>query len=132
MLNLSELNTKKPAEKGAFLHLCHPVSGAPLYDGEDKVGLTLRGVESETVQKTMKKLNRKQTRRQNTEIDDEIRGIKFAMSLVMEFHHMENDKGEELDASNQEHVKWFFDQSSDFVIQVTEFAAEAANFMKAD
>ena len=134
-MDVSTLNTKDPAENGAFLHLRHPFTGELLWSDEkktEKVGLMVRGNEAPTVQKALKKVTRGlNTRKRARPGDsDEKRGMIYARALVMEFIGLTKE-GRDLDADDESDIEWFFDQSDDFVAQVIEFAEDRANFFKA-
>lgn len=128
-MDFSALNTKVPAEKGAFLHLKHPALGTLLWDGEGadrkKVGVYVRGIESKTVQDRIK-------RTQKEKLDGvdgaEEAGRAFAVSLIVSFDGVERD-GKPLPATD-EGIQWFFDQSDGFVEQVLKFAQDRASFFK--
>jgi hypothetical protein len=53
-MDLSQLSTKQKSNEGQFLHLKHPGTWEPLFDGGDEskpVGIYLLGVDSDVVQK---------------------------------------------------------------------------------
>lgn len=130
-MDFSALNTKAAAEKGAFLHLKHPALKTLLWDGEGKdrqaVGVTLRGMESKTVQDRLKRLQK--DRMTDGKPADPEDGLDFVVSLVIGFTGCDRD-GVPLDAKNEDDVRWFFGLSDGLVEQVIEFARERANFFK--
>lgn len=144
-MELNRFNTKDPAEKGAFMHLRHPVlqhlmyAEGPnvdengLWDGEgdepEKVGLTVKGAEAPSLKKYLQGL-RKRSLKTRKEGSDEEEGLKFVYRTVMKFHNITSD-GRPLDANNESDVELFFSQSSDLVLQVTQFSGEALNFFSA-
>lgn len=136
-MDISTLNTVKPAEIGAFMHLRHPVTKELLYHEaggkKEPVGLTLRGNESSTVQKALKKVRRDAAQaigKHAKEAAETSAGLAYAKSLLISFHHCYNGV-EPLSADNASDIEWFFEQSSDFVTQVTTFAQDRENFFKA-
>jgi hypothetical protein len=130
-MDFSALNTKAAAEKGAFLHLKHPAFKTPLWDGEGKdrtaVGVTLRGLESKTVQDRVKRLQKE--RMADGSPTDAGDGLDFVVSLVIGFTGCDRE-GVPLDGKSEDDVRWFFGLSDGLVEQVIEFARERANFFK--
>jgi len=135
-MDLSTLNTKKPAEDGAWLHLCYPYKTQLMYEpGEDgkpdetrPCRVKLRGMESETVQDVLQRLNKsKMSGRKQDERKAEADGLKFAAAMVIKFENLHN--GVEPLTTSAEDIKWFFDQSGDFTQQVLEFAQDNTNFL---
>ena len=124
-MDFSTLDTKKAAEKGAFLHLQHPALGHLLWDGEGDsrkpVGVYVRGMESKTVQDTLKRLQSDKLRG-----DDDGDDLAFVASLVIGFSGADRD-GRPLTA---EDARWFFGLSVGFVEQVVAFAKDRASFFK--
>jgi hypothetical protein len=120
-MDFATLDTKSAAEKGAFLHLRHPVYGHPLMDGETAVGVTVRGTESKVVQDRLKS-----SAKARLDGDADQSALDFVCALVIEFHGVERD-GETLTADD---AAWFFGLSDSFVEQVIEFAKDRASFFK--
>ncbi len=57
-MDLANIDPKKKANTGAFLHLIHPGTGLPLYDSDDQskpVGLRLMGKDSDVYARTRHK-----------------------------------------------------------------------------
>lgn len=160
-MDFTKLDTKKPAERGAFLHLKHPAMGHLLYDTEDpmspwdgisdepeKVGVTVRGTESETVKDEARALAKQRmmsphqrARAKNNapdhipteaEIDAQTKetedaAMAFVCSLVISFHGLSDKAGKPLEATDA-NKRAFFEQSDDLVTQVIQFAQRASNF----
>jgi len=122
-MDFATLDTKTPAEAGAFLHLRHPALGHLLYDGEKPVGLMVRGTESKTAQDRLKAVQRDRMKG-----DKEGDGLAFVCSLVIGFQGVERD-GKAVDATDA-NVRWFFGLSDGFVEQVVTFASDRASFFK--
>lgn len=120
-MDIAALNTKTGAEKGAFLHLCHPAYGTPLLDDDDKpVGLYVRGNEAPSVQKKLKAMQR------GGMAGAEQTGLEYVCALVIDVQGLDRD-GKPLSASRAD-LEWLFDQSDSFVEQVIAFARDRANF----
>lgn len=136
-MDLKALNTKEPAETGAFLHLKHPVLGYPLYTGEgadetgypndeDKakpVGCWVRGFEAPSVQRVVRRV---QARGMRGAKETEQAGLDIAMSLIIRFENILLN-GRELEATVED-KEAFLRQSDDLIAQVTEFAKDRRNF----
>ena len=123
-MDFSALDTKKAAEKGAFLHLKHPALGHLLWDGDDKtrpIGVFVRGMESRTVQDTLKRLQADKMKG-----DDAGDDLDFVASLIISFTGAERD-GVPMTADD---AKWFFGLSVGFVEQVVTFAKDRASFFR--
>ncbi len=136
-MEFSSLNTKDAAERGAELHLRHPVYAHPLYSGggtdadgrwtdkaqsPDPITVTVRGVESRSVQDRLKRLQRNRVK--GKEADAEETGLEFVCSLVIGFSGLTKG-GEPMRATD---ARAFFEQSDDLVEQVIDFAKERSNF----
>lgn len=120
-MDISTLNTKKGAEKGAFMQLAHPITGAPLVDDDgEPVGLYLRGSEAPTVQKKLRAMQKA------TMSGGEQTGMEYVCSLVVGVQGLDRD-GRPLTTSRAD-LEFLFDQSDAFVEQVVAFARDRANF----
>jgi hypothetical protein len=140
-MDISKLNTKDPAERGAFLHLSHPVLMHPMYaeapgvddtgkwneEGEEppKVGVTVRGAEAPSVQEYLN--STRKARMRDKDYDDEEAAYKYAAKLIVEFHNI-TDEGRPLSAKSKDDIKKFLSLSEALTVQVTRFAADAMNF----
>jgi hypothetical protein len=135
-MELTRLETKTGASKGAFLHLKHPALGHLMYTGPDadsdgrrdgknveKVGCHVLGLESERVRERAKAIQGKKLKGDD---DAEEAGIAFVSSLVVSFKGLTKD-GKPLEATD-ESKREFFAQSDSLVEQVMEFAQDRANF----
>jgi hypothetical protein len=124
-MDFAALDTKKAAEKGAFLHLKHPALGNLLWDGEGDdrkpIGVYVRGMESRTVQDTLKRIEADRLKGESDGDD-----LSFVASLIIGFTGAERD-GKPLTA---EDAKWFFGLSVGFVEQVVSFAKDRASFFR--
>ena len=148
-MDFAKLDTKTPAENGAFLHLRHPSLGHLLYNGKgcdehndwkdkkkdaSKVGVIVRGVESESVQNHAKKLDAQRIKNTNgkrkapggeverTAEEIEQEALDFCVSLVVGFVGFEKD-GKEIVAD--ENTKYaFFTSSNNLIEQVVDFAKD--------
>lgn len=127
-MDFSALNTKIPAEKGAWLHLRHPATGAFLYDGHGESALPcrvfVRGLESKTVQARAKNIRKNTVEGQENED-----GLEFVSALIIDFENVERSAGVPLTGSDAD-VRWFLVQSDSFVEQVMDFAKKRSNFFE--
>lgn len=160
-MDFTQLDTKKAAERGAFLHLKHPALGHLLYATEtplepwngvgeepEKIGVTVRGTESETVKGEARDLAKQRmlspvqrARNKNNspdhipteaEIDaqtaeTEEAAMSFVCSLVLSFHGLTDKAGKPLEATDA-NKRAFFEQSDDLIAQVISFAQRSSNF----
>ena len=142
-MDFTKLNTKKHAERGAWLHLRHPVGDFLLYtgDGADENGrlvdaakdhkpvrVRIRGQESPTFREAMQRINANKIAEMSP-AEAEQTTKEVACALVIEFDGVEKD-GKPLEPT-KENLMAFFDQSDGLVVQVVEFAREARNFFNA-
>ena len=144
-MELKSINTRDGAEKGAFLHLKHPVNKHPLYstdadnvdedgywDGSEPeppaVGVTVRGRESRTVQRVAEKARKKRLILDPSEWNEDEDNLNFLCALIVEFHQIGSD-GIPLTSSHED-KKLFLSQSDDLEAQVLEFSGKKENFFK--
>lgn len=122
-MDFSTLDTKTPAERGAFLHLRHPATGELLYDASKKpIGMMVRGLESKTAQDHIKRLEKSRMKGASTEDT----GFGVVSSLVMGFVGVDR-AGAPLTIDTDD-LHWFFGLSDNFVDQVMSFARDRASF----
>lgn len=135
-MDLTKLNTKAGAEKGADLHLRHPAMGHLVYTGKgvDEYGdwdgtgpatpvcVTLRGTESRSVQDRIKALQKQKLKN----VDDEESGLDFVCSLVIGFKGLTLD-GKPMEAT-PDNIRAFFMQSDSLVEQVLDFVKDKTHF----
>lgn len=140
-MQITSLNTKTGAAKGAFLHLKHPALGHRMWTGEgadelgrlvdkekaQKVGCTVIGTESEQVREQARAMQKKKMKAKEDEEEDDDTGLAFVCSLVTEFVGLEDSDGKPLKA-NEEGKRDFFGQSDGLVEQVLGFASDRGNF----
>lgn len=123
-MDISTLDTKKGAEKGAFMQLLHPVFGHPLFDetGDEPkpIGLFVRGNESPSVQKKLKALQKAPM------TGAEQNGLEYVCALVVGVQGLERG-GRPLEATRAD-LEYFFGLSDNFVEQVVTFARDRSNF----
>lgn len=140
-MDISKINTKNPAEQGAFLHLRHPVLEHLMYvegkgvdengkwdgNGEEPkpVGVTVKGSEAPSLKKYLLASRKRSVK--SRDFDQEEEGLKFMCKAVISFHGLTKD-GADLDASSVDDVRMFFEQSANLIEQVTAFSSEALNF----
>lgn len=122
-MDFSTLDTKTPAERGAFLHLRHPVTGEHLHDDSGKpIGMMVRGLESKTAQDHLKRLEK--SRLKGASAEDT--GFGVVSSLVIGFVGVDR-AGVPLTISGDD-LQWFFGLSDSFVDQVMAFARDRSSF----
>jgi len=146
-MEFANLDTKTPAEAGSFLHLRHPSLGHLLYNGDgcdkhnqwidikkpaEKVGVIVRGIESESVQNLAKSISANRMKNANgkrkgpggevnqTLEEEEQEATDFCVSMVINFVGINRD-GKPLEA-NDENKRAFFGSSDDLIKQVADFA----------
>lgn len=123
-MDISTLNTKTGAEKGAFMQLAHPAFGTPLTDENDEpVGLFVRGNDAPSVQKKLKAMQKASMS------GGEQTGLEYVCSLVVGVKGLDRD-GRPLTTSRED-LEFLFGQSDAFVEQVATFARDRANFFGA-
>ena len=141
-MDISALDTKGAAERGASLHLKHPALGHLLYSGEGADPRTgklvdkdkpheaccavIRGIESTTVRKAMRAQEKAALAGGDPTEELEEKGLEYVCLLVIDFTGL-TDGGKPLKATDANKRK-FFAQSDDLVLQVLDFAKERANF----
>lgn len=151
-MDLSIVDVKARCEGGARLHLRHPVFGHLLFTGEgtdetgqrlealDKDGavthdkrakpveVTVRGNEAPSVRKVVQKNNLTDMLSKNVGHIEKT-GRSYAASLIMEFHNIEDENGEPLQADAAGIAK-FLTACDDFIKQIVDFSNDQANFFK--
>lgn len=121
-MDFGQFNTKAGAEEGRFLHLRHVGTGELVWEGKEPVGVTVRGVESKTVQEAVAANNRAAMRDSGDEKD-----AALLKAVILSFHHIERD-GKPLTTSAED-LRWFCDQSSAINQQILQFASRPGNFL---
>lgn len=150
-MRISDLDTKSPQDEGSFMHLAHTKYGHLMYTGPDAdpdgrwigkgepdpdkaVGVMVRGMEGQTVQKFTLEQQRKALAMakkpavNQPEVDHE-NGLKFACVLITEFVNLEDEHGEPLQPTN-ENKRAFVEMSDDISRQLLQFSRERENFFK--
>ncbi len=120
-MDFTQFDNRDRAERGAWLHLVHPVTGEPLYDDDDKdkpCRVLVRGAASPTIQKVMRrkmledfererKLSKdkiEEQRRVQVMEDTHRRLVEGAAPFVMEFENVQRDGRP---ATAPDDVEWF-------------------------
>lgn len=141
-MELQSLDTKTPSEEGAFLHLKDPFEGHLLYAGDnaddrgriideeaesedDRVGVFVRGYESATVQKTLKRV-RRQNMKDAQKMTTELMGRELATAMIIDFQNL-SFGGAPLTDSREDKIK-FLNASDNLVDQVSHFSRATGNF----
>lgn len=145
-MDLTNLDTKTSAAKGAWLHLRHPALGHPMYSGpgadertglltdktkdHQKVRVYVVGTDSPAVKAQAKAANASAMHASDPEADEQ-RGLAFVCSLVEKVEGISTKDADgtprPLTASKSD-LESFFDQSDALVSQVLNFAQDRANF----
>lgn len=121
-MDLSQINLEESAEKGAFLHLEHPVTGEKLYTDDGKeVGFDVVGSDSSRFRRKFSELaNRHMGKRQKqtTLEKNEQEGAELLSACVIKCHNVTLN-GEAVTTSNVEHLlmsqRWVREQLDEFV-----------------
>lgn len=121
-MDFSNLNTRAPAEVGAFCHFRHPATGRQMMDDGKPVGAMVRGLESKSVTDAVKASSK-------AGLTGEDAGMTMAAALIISFVNVERD-GKPLPAT-EEGIRWLFDLSGSFEEQILAFARDRANFFDA-
>lgn len=139
-MDFSTFDTKPVAEKGAEMHVAHPVLGHLLYDGKgaddqgklidkskphEKVTITVRGWHSPSVQAAIKATQSGKVQ-QRSEAELEVAGEKIVDALIVDWSNVSKG-GEALDCTATNKA-WLVEQNYKIFEQVYNFAQDQANF----
>ena len=126
-MDIGNLNSRAAQTEGAFLHLRHPATDLPLWDGEEvegnEVGVYVRGKEYPPAQRLARKMADRKFKNYK---EEEAAGLAYASILISGFKNLSTE-GRPLEATDDD-KKLFLEMSDAFVDQVMEFAQERANF----
>lgn len=151
-MDFNNLNSVAAAEKGADLHLCHPATGAKLYDNADNPFedngkpciVTVLGSEAPAVRKSLRSVQKARAKaepEQDGKDDDDVsldelheQLVAGAKVLITGFKNINNGKKA---AKAPEDIDWFLglnrvnlqENESSFAEQVNAFAAKRGNFL---
>ena len=123
-LTSKEFDVAGAVEEGATLHLTHPVTGELLYDGDQPVTITLRGLESASVRAVAASQAKKEAR--GVKISDEAKGVQMMVAATLGWSGLDRD-GEPLEFT-PDNVKWLFAENDWIGQQAIEFMKDRANF----
>lgn len=141
-MDFSNIDTKRDASAGAWLHFRHPQLGHPLYTGEGvdetgklidstkehaKVQALVAGIESQRAKEAAAAMN-KLLMKDPEAVDNGDNSFDHAIALVIEIEGVQN--GERTITASREDLLWFFKRSDDLAVQVLQFAGNSANFFK--
>jgi len=131
-MDLSNLDTTATAEDGAWLHLCHPATGAPLYKDQDDmpIRIRVRGQDSSVArrmetQMADRRLNRRAKKLSAEEIERE--GLDLLTALVVEWEGIVLH-GEDVPCT-PENVRQVLKQLRWVREQIDTFVGDRANFL---
>lgn len=125
-MDLGKLDVKAASEKGAVLHLKHPMTGEKLFDGDTPVTITVIGRDSPAVAAAMKELDRRKSK--GEDIDETERGLELLSAVVKDWQGIELD-GAPLDCTKANARKLFADPRTEWIgEQVGPFALARRNF----
>lgn len=121
-MDLSTINLEQSAEKGAFLHLEHPVTGEKLYTEDEKpIGFDVVGTDSSRYRRKISELaNRKMGKRQKqvTLEKAEQEGAELLSACIIKCHNVVID-GEQVKPEALENMlvkhRWIREQVDEFV-----------------
>lgn len=137
-MDFSQFDSRSAADEGRDLHLVHPATGEPLYDGGKPCIVVVRGSEGRAVQEEMAKLR---SSKMQDEEDDEgglyqvhERLVEAVRPLIVRFKNVKRGK---VMAKVPDDVDWFLGlqmingqaNERSFAEQVAAFATKRANFL---
>lgn len=142
-MDLLSLDTRPAAERGAVLHLKHPVFGHRLYEGEgadqhgrlrdpevehEPVTITVRGEHSESVRAVRRDAER--ARMAGEDLPEERLARDLADAMVVEWSGVTDEHGKPLPCTRDNKYR-VLDANHRIWDQVRQFAADQANFFTA-
>ena len=125
-MDLSQFDVKAASEKGAVLHLKHPMTGEKLFDGGTAVTITVIGRDSPSVQAVMKEIERRKAK--GEDIDRHEEGLELLCCVVKEWSGIEFE-GQPMECNKANARKLFNDPRTEWIgEQVGPFALSRRNF----
>lgn len=125
-MDLTALDVKAASEKGAVLHLKHPMTGEKLFDGDEPVTVTVIGRDSPSVRSAMLDIERRKAKGEDITKEDE--GLELLAVVTLGWSGIEFD-GKALEYSKSNARKLYSDPRTDWIgEQVGPFALNRRNF----
>lgn len=144
-MDFNELDSRTAADEGRWMHVIHPATGEPMYDGEGPCEVLCRGSEGREVQREVAKMRAASVALQDAkdesadeqtmaELHDKL--AKAVTPFVVGFRNINNgDKP----AKAPKDVSWFLDLNMvngqrgefSFAEQIARFATRRASFLGA-
>lgn len=131
--DFSIFDTVGAAEKGADLHLLHPVTLEPVFADGDKqkkpIIITLKGMESDDFARELQRRQRQNKGKKDLDLDETRRqAAETYAKLTLGWQNIEED-GKPLEFTKENAVKVFL-KYRDIMRQVGDFIADKSNFIK--
>lgn len=146
-MDISQLNSRSASDTAKPMHLRHPSTGKPMYDGGDldKPCLVfIRGVESNEVQKIIRAANQERMKNAKDEDGDDEnllavlheRTAKNMVPLIVGFENLE--RGDRPLQANEDDILYFLNaqlmttgdkEDYSFLAQVSRFATDRSNYL---
>lgn len=127
-MDLTRFDVKSASTAGADLHLVNPMTGEKIGTDEAPVSIRVIGRDSPVVRDTMSGIERRKTRGEN--IDREEEGLELLCAVVVGWEGIEFD-GKPLEFSKENARKIFSDPRTEWVgEQVGPFALSRRNFVR--
>ena len=138
-MDFTAFDSRAAAEQGRELHLQHPATAEPIFDGDKPCIVIIRGTESREAQAALAKI-RKMKVAEDKEADEasleDMHGrlVETAMPLVIGFKNI--NRGDK-PATAPDDVEWFLnlqlingiEGERSFVEQVVNYATKRSNFL---
>lgn len=139
-MDFSAFDSRAAAEKGRDLHIKHPATGEPVFDGDKPCIVVVRGTESREAQAALAKLRKMKLAEDDAKADEASledmhqRLVETATPLVVAFKNI--NRGDKA-ATAPADVAWFLnlqlingvEGEQSFVEQVVNYATKRSNFL---
>ena len=138
-MDFTSFDSRAAAEKGRDLHLAHPATGEPIFDGDNPCIVVIRGTESREAQAQLAKLRKikvsEDEKADEASLEDmHQRLVETAVPLVIGFKNI--NRGDK-PATAPADVEWFLnlqlingvEGERSFVEQVVNYATKRSNFL---
>jgi hypothetical protein len=140
-MDFTAFDSRAAAEQGRELHLQHPATGEPIFDGDKPCIVIIRGTESREAQAALAKIRKIKVAEDDDKKADEAsledmhgRLVETAIPLVIGFKNI--NRGDK-HAKAPDDVEWFLnlqlingvDGERSFVEQVVNYATKRSNFL---
>ena len=120
-MDLTQFSPRRAADRPRELHLKHPATGEPLFDGGEPVTITLLGSESRAMRDKVRELERRKL--DGEEITPELEGAEKLAALIVGWKGIGLGSDDDLPYSPEnarrlaenEHAMWIVEQIAPFV-----------------